>query len=171
MKYLFLLPLFAAFFLACGNETTSDYGDEKDMDYSETSEHDGIHFGEKIDAEGIMSYDEVIAMLHEKDSVPAKLMASVIDVCQKKGCWMNIESPDGTESEPLFVQFHDYSFFVPLELTGNIIIEGYAYRDVTSVADLQHYAEDAGESEDYIASITEPKEQLKFMANGVKILQ
>jgi len=167
MKHLFLLPLFAAFFMACGSETASD----ESKGIADEAEHDGIHFGEKINEEGIMSYEEVISMLNDKDSVPAKLVAEVIDVCQKKGCWMNVRSADGSSSEPLFVQFHDYSFFMPLDLTGSVIIDGYAYKDITSVEDLQHYAEDAGESEDYIASITEPKEQLKFMASGVKILQ
>ena len=171
MRYLFLLPLFAMFFMACGNEATVENAEENGYNEAQKTEHDGIHFGEQIDEEGIMGYAELMNLLAESDSVNAKLVAEVIDVCQKKGCWMNVKSPDGSESEPLFVQFHNYEFFMPLELSGKILIDGYAYKDVTSVADLQHYAEDAGESEEYIASITEPKEQLKFMATGVKILQ
>ena len=38
-----------------------------------------------------------------------------------------------------------------------------------SVADLKHYAEDAGKSEDEIAKITEPKIEYAFEANGVLI--
>jgi hypothetical protein len=37
----------------------------------------------------------------------------------------------------------------------------------TSVAELQHYAEDAGKSKEEIAKITEPKLELTFVADGV----
>jgi hypothetical protein len=39
--------------------------------------------------------------------------------------------------------------------------------DTTTVAQLRHYAEDAGKSKEEIAKITEPKIELTFMADGV----
>ncbi len=172
MKYFLLLPVFALFMVACGDASyeteENDYTDEEE---TTEVEGDGIHYGEKIDEEGLMDYAELMARLEAQDSVFAKVVAEVSDVCQKKGCWMNVYSPDGSEMDSLFVQFHDYGFFMPLELQGKVIIDGVAYRDVTSVDELRHYAEDANESEEAIAAITEPKEQLKFMATGVKILQ
>ena len=42
---------------------------------------------------------------------------------------------------------------------------------MTSVEDLRHYAEDEGKSEEEIMAITEPVEELKFMATGVEIVK
>jgi hypothetical protein len=39
------------------------------------------------------------------------------------------------------------------------------------VDDLKHFAEDEGKTPEEIAKITEPKEELKFLASGVKILE
>lgn len=47
---------------------------------------------------------------------------------------------------------------------------GFAYWDSTSVAQLRHYAEDRGATEEEIAAITEPVGEVKFKATGVKIL-
>jgi hypothetical protein len=157
MKNLILLGVFALMFTACGQE--QGYNEEaKDEQKEEVQngEH-AVHFGEIIDEEGAIGFDEMLEMMGEADSMYAKVIAKVDDVCQKKGCWMNVYSADGSEAESMFVQFHDYGFFMPLDLDGGLIVmEGYAYRDWTSVAELQHYAEDAGQSPEEIAAITEP---------------
>ena len=61
---------------------------------------------------------------------------------------------------------------MPLDLAGSeVIVEGIAYREITTVDELKHYAEDEGLSAEEIAKITEPAEELKFMADGVIILK
>ena len=76
-----------------------------------------------------------------------------------------------TEEDTLMVRFKDYSFFVPKEgVEGrNAIIQGEAYYDTLTVELLQHYAQDAGKSEDEILSITEPEYNFLFEASGVII--
>ncbi len=179
MKNLMMLAIFALMFAACGQETsyendekaTDDYHQEGD-EMSAEDEGDGVHFGEKIDEEGAISFEELMELMQERDSVHTRVIARVDDVCLKKGCWMNVYGEEGTAEESIFVQFHDYSFFMPLDLGGGkVVMEGYAYEDWTSVADLQHFAEDAGASPEEIAAITEPEFELKFMASGVKILE
>ena len=102
------------------------------------------------------------------DSLDAKLVGTVESVCQTKGCWMNLTTEAGDE---IFVQFEDYGFFMPKDIAGRkVVIDGYAYRQVTSVDELRHYAEDEGMSAEEIAAITEPEEELKFMASGVKLM-
>ena len=126
-------------------------------------------FGEKIKTKGAASVDEVLVQLAKADSVKTKITGTVTAVCQMKGCWMNIVS-DATGKE-IFVQFKDDGFFMPKDISGReVIMDGYAYRDVTSVEELRHYAEDDGKSKEEIEAITEPKEELKFMANGVLLL-
>ena len=48
----------------------------------------------------------------------------VTDVCEKKGCWVTIESEN---NEKFFVKMKDYGFFVPTALKGkNVVMEGNA---------------------------------------------
>ena len=69
------------------------------------------------------------------------ISGEIIDVCPKKGCWMNVK----VDSDTVFVKFKDYGFFVPK--TGiegkSILMSGKIFRDTISVDRLKHYAEDA----------------------------
>jgi len=127
-------------------------------------------FGESITADGAIS----LASLTQKmtagtDSIATKVRGKVDAVCQAKGCWMNIVNDEGDE---IFVKFKDYGFFMPLDCAGKeVIMDGYAFKETTSVDELRHYAEDNGDTPEQIAAITEPKEELKFMAHGVILVQ
>jgi len=48
-----------------------------------------------------------------------------------------------------------------------VIINGKAFLKETGVKELQHYAKDAGKSEDEIAKITTPKIAISIEASGV----
>jgi Domain of unknown function (DUF4920) len=133
------------------------------------SEASGMqYFGAKIDDKGAIPYASLVDQMADKDSMAVKVHGKVAEVCQVKGCWMNVVA-DGKEN--MFVKFKDYGFFMPLDITGKeVIMEGYAFREVTSVEELRHYAEDEGKSPEEIAAITQPQEELKFMASGVILL-
>lgn len=129
-----------------------------------------VWFGEEFEISTTKGVNEIIDRLEESDSVAAVVKARVNEVCQVKGCWMNIT--DLATGEPVFVQFKDYGFFMPKDLSGSeVILKGYAYTEMTSVDDLKHFAEDEGKSAEEIAAITEPKEEKKFLASGVKIIR
>ena len=85
-----------------------------------------------------------------------------------KGCWMTVKTG---ETETMRVTFQDYGFFVPKDSVSgrNTIFEGKAFKSVTSVEMLKHYAQDEGKSSDEIKAITEPKEEYTFVATGVLI--
>lgn len=127
------------------------------------------YYGEKITADGAISYAQLIQQLETVDSVEnVKVTGSIEGVCQAKGCWMNIVSGTNANDEGLFVKFKDYAFFMPLDAAGSTAtMSGKAYKEETSVDELRHYAEDEGQSAEEIAKITEPKVELKFMADGV----
>lgn len=119
-----------------------------------------------------IGFSQLLDKMNSQDTVKTQLKAKVEGVCQVKGCWMNLVPTEGTADESIFVKFKDYAFFMPLDLAGsNVIVDGIAYREVTSVDELRHYAEDEGKSPEEIAKITEPAEELKFMADGVIILK
>lgn len=92
----------------------------------------------------------------------------VTNVCEKKGCWLTIETEN---NEQFFVKMKDYAFFVPTALIGkNVVLEGNAETKLTTVDELKHYAEDAKKPQSEIDAITDPKEEIRFMANGIKVV-
>jgi len=130
----------------------------------------GEKIGKEFKAESPTDISSIIAQLNTQDTVRTQLKAKVESVCQVKGCWMNLV-PITEGDDEIFVKFKDYAFFMPLDLAGkDVIIEGIAYKEVTPVDELKHYAEDEGLSQEEIDKITEPTEELKFMADGVIIL-
>jgi Domain of unknown function (DUF4920) len=176
MKKYFIAILAIVVWSACNNTKSEEKPDDQNQADStavmQEEENNtelpsiGI-FGEEITVEGAISAAELKDMLAANDSVEAKLMGDVVDVCQMKGCWMDIDMGDG---ETLTVRFKDYGFFVPKDCAGKeAIIEGKAKLVVYTVEELQHYAKDAGDSEEDIAAITEPTEVYEFTADGVII--
>lgn len=127
-------------------------------------------FGDSISAEGVMSKEDLLAKyktLKEGDTIEVKFRSEIKDVCQKKGCWMNMSLNDETKA---FIRFKDYGFFMPLNAAGSeAIVSGKAFVSVETVDELKHYAKDAGKSQAAIDSITEPKFSYSFMSNGVLI--
>src|SRR5690606_35485084 len=86
---------------------------------------------------------------------------------QVKGCWVTMQTGEG---ESMRVTFKDYAIFLPKDVGGKTaVLEGYAFVDTTSVEMLRHYAEDAGETEEAIAAITEPEVDIRFLADAVII--
>ena len=150
---------------ACKNAATT-----QEETATETAE--GIWGAGVSNPESARPFTEVAGLLDATDTVKTVLRAKVGDVCQAKGCWMNIVDPASGTEESLFVQFKDYGFFVPKDLGGKeVFIEGVAYKETTSVEDLKHFAEDAGKSAEEIAAITAPVTEKKFMATGVQLVK
>ena len=75
------------------------------------------------------------------------------------------------EKDTVLVRFKDYGFFVPKNgIEGkSTIINGKLSVDTLSIAQLQHYAEDAGKSKEEIALINKPEITISFLADGVLI--
>lgn len=124
-------------------------------------------FGDSISPDGAIQAADLPAQLAGKDSLRIKVSGTVEEVCQKKGCWLDMKIGD---NQVMKVTFKDYGFFVPKDASGKtVIIDGYAYTDTVSVAELRHYAEDAGKSKQEIGQITAPEISISFEANGVII--
>jgi hypothetical protein len=103
--------------------------------------------------------------LQGKESVTLQTTGTVKEVCQAKGCWIKVDAGNGQE---MLVKFKDYAFFVPKDIAGKqVILKGRAFYKTIPVAQLQHYAEDAGKSKEEIARITQPESSLQFEADGV----
>ncbi len=99
---------------------------------------------------------------------PVVLAGVVRGVCQTKGCWMTLS--DDSASDPVFVRFRDYGFFVPRNAAGrHAMVYGTPVVSEVSVDLLRHYAMDAGQSEEEAMLIIEPQRRLEFVADSVMI--
>lgn len=127
-------------------------------------------YGEEFEiGNKVYSVEKTMKMLSKQDTVDVVLEANVKSVCKKKGCWMNlVDTKNPSDDEAFFVKFVDYGFFMPLDSEGyRVLVKGQAYKEVTTVDELRHYAEDEGKSPEEIAKITEPAEELKILSSGV----
>ncbi len=160
MKQLSIIAL-AFFALSCGNQTSQQAESPSNPEATTT------YYGEKIDKSSLSEYDMLKTLTLNDGKAQGKLEGKIIATCSKKGCWMEVDMGADT----LFVKFKDYGFFVPTEgVEGKtVIMDGVASLDTVSVDELQHYAEDAGKSEEEIAAITEEAYKVRFVASGVII--
>lgn len=128
----------------------------------------GVSYGAKTTKKGAIKVAEFKQKVEENSSFTGKVKGTITTVCTKKGCWMKLKQENG---EDIRVTFKDYGFFMPQDIVGKkVVLDGEAKVKVTPVADLQHYAEDAGKSKEEIAKIKEPKKEIEFIAKGVLVL-
>ena len=111
-------------------------------------------YGELFETSEIINYElERDNFLNSSSKV--KIEGEILSSCPMKGCWMKIS----VEKDTVLVRFKDYGFFVPKNgIEGkSTIINGKLSVDTLSIAQLQHYAEDAGKSKEEIALISKPE--------------
>ena len=149
MKYSFTLLFLISFF-----------SNSQDSSFTE-------HYGQKIDFQGIDNYYSVKNDLLKVNKKHVKIKGKILSSCPMKGCWMKVN----VDNDTLLVRFKDYGFFVPKAgLEGkSTILRGVISIDTLSVAQLKHYAEDAGKTLKEINSIKNPQLTLSVLADGVII--
>lgn len=166
MKHIFSILILALVLMSCKNEAKQS----EDVAQAETVSQDITYasFGKKITATDALPAKRMAvhyANMSVGDTIDAKMIAKVYEVCQAKGCWMKLDLPDG---EQVMVKFKDYGFFMPKDISGKeVIINGKAFVSEVSVDEQRHYAEDGGATAEEIAKITKPKKTLSFEADGV----
>jgi len=169
MKKIAYLLLLSLVVVACKNTTETNENEATAEAVVEEVSVNYQSFGEQITDEEVLTKDEMIEKyqnLKEGDTVEVKFSSKVNSVCQSKGCWMRLDMGDNES----FVKFKDYAFFMPKDIAGqDVIVDGKAFVEQTSVVDLKHFAKDAGKSQDEIDAITEPKLTLSFLSSGVLI--
>ena len=125
-------------------------------------------FGDKISNEKVVASKEMLLKFEDMivgDTIHVKFASEIKEVCAAKGCWMKLPL---TAEKEVMVRFKDYGFFMPLDSQGKeVVLEGKAFVQTTSLAELRHYAKDAGKSKEEIAAITTSKKEFSFEANGV----
>ena len=131
-----------------------------------------VSFGDKITADNHLSKQDMFSKfksLKKGDTINVKFASKINKVCKKKGCWMRLDLDDKNET---LVRFKDYGFFMPLNSDNKeVIVQGKAYLDVVTVAQLRHYAKDEGLGEEEINKITEDEITYAVESNGVLMVE
>ena len=110
-----------------------------------------------------VAFDELIEKSGEYDNETISTEGTIMQVCQKKGCFFMLESDNKTAR----ISFKDYSFFVPTNTAGSRVkVNGTFNIETISEADAKHYAEDMGENPD---AVTGPQEEYSLVATSVVI--
>ena len=124
-------------------------------------------YGQSFDIAGINNYKVEKESLLNNPQDDTKLEGQILSTCPMKGCWMKMS----VERDTILVRFKDYGFFVPKSGAEgkSAIINGKLSVDTLSVAQLRHYAEDAGKSKYEVLKIVKPEITISFLADGVVI--
>ena len=123
-------------------------------------------FGEKFTATETKDFIDDKDLINLQGNIQIK--GEIKSTCKMKGCWMELDVAEKT----IFVRFKDYRFFVPKEgAEGKLaVVNGKLSIDTLSVAQLKHYAEDAGKSKEEISLIDKEEITMSFLAEGVIIM-
>jgi len=152
MKKIGLFAMLILLVIACNEEKKTEF----------------VAFGKELSADKFLSKEEMTSKfenLKSGDTLDVKFASKINSVCKAKGCWMKLDLANDKES---MVKFKDYGFFVPLNSANReVIVNGKAYVTEVSVQELQHYAKDAGKSEEEVAKIVTPEYTYAFIAEGV----
>lgn len=125
-------------------------------------------YGASTTADGAIPASALATKMKGLESLEVKVSGVASGVCQVKGCWLQVDIGEG---KTMRVRFKDYGFFVPKNISGKtVILDGHAYHSTTSVAQLRHYAQDAGKSNAEIEKITEPEVNLEYEARSVIVM-
>lgn len=177
MKLYSAILVTAFFLVSCQqivnkNENKGDtafvYAEPGQSTKADTQQSPFQSYGAKISPEGAVKSTEIneqYASLKAGDTAVVKFEAPINAVCKSKGCWMRLDAGE----EEVFVKFKEYGFFVPLDATGDAVVQGKAYLEEVTVDELRHMAKDGGKTASEIAAITTPQRELRFMADGVLI--
>lgn len=130
----------------------------------------GASFGAKISAEETAVSADLLTenLTAEGQSKEIVVKGKIKEVCKAEGCWVRMETKEGS----FLIKMKDHAFLVPVAMEGRtVVIGGTATFKETSVAQLRHFAEDAGKSAEEIAKITEPKKEIVMQATGIKVVE
>lgn len=161
MKRILLSVIAISILASCNSTATTELQSPENLKASAV-------YGDSVLNDNVIQIAAVTTAMRGETKQNMKIQGKVEEVCQEKGCWMTMKMEDG---EVMRITFKDYKFFVPKDLSGKeVIIDGYAYVDTTSVKQLQHYAKDGGKSEAEIAAIVKPQPGISFEAKGVAVM-
>lgn len=173
MLRLLLIPVLALGLAACGNDTPAEPADAASAEAPAESA-EAVLVGEAPGADEVFFLaSDVGTRSAELDGQDITVEGTIAEVCQEAGCWLTLKTDDGT---PFRVsvpkdEAGEYVYTFPKNVTGvQAQLKGAFSVTEESVETLRHLAEDAGDSAEAIAAITEPKRTLSLTATGARLI-
>lgn len=127
-------------------------------------------YGAEVDAAQALPAEAVLADAERYAGQPVTVEGRVVEVCQKKGCWLTLDAGEGRGIRILTARTPegDYVYTVPKDLSGQrAVVHGTLKAETMSADEQRHLAEDAGE--DVSARTFEDRTVLQIMAAGVRV--
>ncbi|QCK15882.1 DUF4920 domain-containing protein [Mangrovivirga cuniculi] len=168
-RLLFLVFVTGFITISCNSNKEKSESDQADSENVENTPKDYSFYGQEITKSGSSELSSPEDLLEGKDSTIVKVTGEVSSVCKKKGCWMTLDIPG--QVKPLRVTFKDYSFFVPKNIEGRmVIVKGVLKKEVQSEDMRKHYAMDEGKAEEDIEKIKGDEIVYSLVADGVILM-
>jgi len=158
MKRAALIIVISLFVLACTSEKSSNVQVNKWKNY-------GFVKVDSVDAKNLQDLQQAYANGYDE---PFTVSATIEEICKAEGCWIQVQLPN---SNSIRVSFKNH-FKIPTStpLNTRVWFHGIPTIDTLSVEDLKHYAEDAGESKEFIEGIKTEEIEYGFEADGIGFL-
>ncbi|HET8573837.1 MAG TPA: DUF4920 domain-containing protein [Edaphocola sp.] len=127
-------------------------------------------YGEAFEQAQLLSPGRLPIAMKDSEKLRAVAVTGyVTEVCQKEGCWLKMTTQKGSQDE-IFVKMKDHAFLLPKDIAGKrAVVFGTVEKKEQSVAEQQHYLEDAGASKQEIDAIKAPKATFVLVATGVEV--
>ena len=125
-----------------------------------------IKRGNKIGSKSpVVDLGEIIKDPQKYENKKIILDGTVKAVCQKKGCWMELETT--ADGPGVRVRFKDYSFFVPKDAAGlKVRAEGKIKLTTLSKEEADHYEEEGAQ---LVRNPDGTVSEIGFVAYGVEL--
>lgn len=117
-------------------------------------------FGADVPAGPVVPLSQALADPAAHEGQPRVFSGRVVDVCQKKGCWVMLE--DAGQGARVLLGDHD--FYVPKDVRGPAQVHGVLARTTLSPAARAHTAEEAS------TPTPVPDVEYRILADGVQVL-
>lgn len=126
------------------------------------------YYGEPFDTTGVLEYDRFLSeMPAVKDSLKVKVRGRIKEVCQMRGCWFKLESPDPGKEE-VMVRLYEHDFTVSTGVKGqNVIVNGIAFYNDATVEDLKDRERNLKSGADRINGVEKPLREITISATGI----
>ena len=165
-----LLPLLLLALTLGACQSADDAPTEAPVEGAASAEPAATTYGAEVDAAQALPAEAVLAEADRYAGQPVTVEGRVVEVCQKKGCWLTLDAGEGRGIRILTARTPEggYVYTVPKDISGRrAVVHGTLKAETMSADEQRHLAEDAGE--DVSERTFEDRAVLQIMAEGVRV--
>jgi hypothetical protein len=104
---------------------------------------------------------------------PIEIRGEVVEVCQRRGCWLRMAPSGSGDTDGVFVKFIcpiEGERLIPMAALGQrVLVEGTLIVETISEAERRHYASDAGATSDEIDKIVGSTTQVRIASGAAHV--